>query len=452
MPKRNLLYIMALFVAAIGVVFIAHNGQTPSNGPRGTSGSTAVDEAMQKIRENYRQDVDERKLMEGAVGGMVGQLDPYCTYIPPDKVEQFNSRMLGNSRGVGLRVEIVDGVVTVIGPLVGSPAHRAGLRGGDRIESLNDRPLAGLTLEQVYELLDRGKDSKVVLVVRRGTERRTVNLEQAALAVETVQGLYRDAGGQWVYTMHPGPGVAYVRVREFVRSTPEELHAVLMGLGSPRGVILDLRDNPGGLLESAVAVANLFIAKGRIVTAVDRGGTPQHLDARPERTYNDKVPLVVLVNGHTASAAEIVAGSLWVHDRAVLVGTRTLGKGCVQSMFSLGDLGQMNLTTAEYYLAGGLPITRQPGSDMWGVDPNLQVMLLHEEQVADLRTRAEVMPTPPPATTTAASETIEQQMLRLDTQLSQALDLVQDSAEMQALTKQAAAARAKRLPTTLPAE
>jgi len=412
--------------------------------------------ALEQVRQKYHQPVDDRQLLQGAVAGMVERLDAYSTYIPPGEVGAFNHRLLGSGQGLGLRVEVADGHVVVIGPLMGSPAHRAGLRAGDVIESIDGTTLAGLSIDQVYKRLDDPSQPEARLIVLRGPKqpsRLQLTVPRVDLALETVQGLYRDVSGQWVHTLQAAPGVVYIRVREFVRSTPDDLHRVLTGLGTPRGIVLDLRDNPGGMMEAAVATANFFLAKGRIVTAHDRTQQPQAFDARRENLYSSSIPLVVLVNGRTASAAEIVAGALWVHNRAAVTGERTLGKGCVQSMISLGDLGQINLTTAQYTLAGGLSITRQPGGDVWGVEPHQAVSLLHEDQVAALRIRAEVIPSPTPTTAPAVvgtMERMEEKFLRLDTQLAQALTLVQDATEMKTLLKQGTAARAKRMPTTAP--
>ena len=470
MPKRNLIVILAMLTLAVTAFYVARSAPTsvPVDTPLPADLAPLAD-ALEQVRQKYHQPVDDRlhqKLHQGAVAGMVGQLDPYSTYIPPDQVEAFHQRLHGSGHGLGLRVEVSDGHVVVIGPLMGSPAHRAGLRGGDLIESVDDQPLAGLSIDQVYKRLDDPTHPQAALVIVRVGQRHPFTIPRADLALETVQGLYRDAAGQWVHIIQSAPGVAYIRIREFVRSTPEDLYRVLTNLGTPRGLLLDLRDNPGGTLEAAVATVNFFLAQGRIVTALDRSQKPLAFNARRENLYSDTVPLVVLVNGRTASAAEIVAGALWVHNRAAVTGERTLGKGCVQSMISLGDLGQINLTTATYYLQGGLSITRESGSDVWGIEPHQAVVLLHEAEVDALRIRAEVMPAPPAATPSPATaptgagsteraervERMEQKFLRLDTQLSQALNLVRDPPEMKRLIKQGATARIKRMPASMPKE
>ena len=457
MPKRNFIVILAMLVlAAAAFYFVRPAPPAPSPGtPTVPADLVPLANALEQVRQKYHHPVEDRKLLQGAVAGIVEQLDAYSTYIPPDEVGAFNLRLMGSEFGLGLRVEVADGHVVVIGPLLDSPAHRAGLRGGDVIESIDGTELAGLSIDQVYKRLDDPSQPQASLVVLRGRHRVTSTVPRVDLALETVQGLYRDGAGQWVHSLQAHPGVAYIRIREFVRSTPDDLHRVLTALGTPRGIVLDLRDNPGGMLEAAVATANFFLAKGRIVTAMDRSRQPQIFDARRDNLHNSTVPLVVLVNGRTASAAEIVAGALWVHNRAAVTGERTLGKGCVQSMISLGDLGQINLTTAEYTLAGGLSITREAGSDIWGIEPHQAVGLLHEDQVQALRIRGEVVPSPTPATVPArmeTTETMEQKFLRLDTQLAQALTLVQDAPEMKTLLKQGAVARTKRMPTSVPSK
>ena len=459
MPKRNLILVLGLLAAAAVIVLFAYDpgGQTAGNRPADNRQMEAVAQAIRVIKENYHKPVDDSQLSCDAVAGMVDGLDEFSSYIPPQQVDAFNHRMRGNDQGLGIRFEIINDAVVVIGPILGSPANREGIRTGDRIVSVDGRETAGLTLEEVQDALEGPGQDEVRLVIRRRERTLNVTLTRGRLPMESVVGLYRDRSGNWVHSLDAKRGLVYIRVKEFVPDTASELEKTLYRLGSPRGIVLDLRDNPGGLLPGAVEVANFFLKKGIIVRSVDRGGKPTEFFARSEETYSDTVPLAVLINGNTASAAEIVAGALWVHDRAVIVGTQSRGKGCVQTPFLLGEgLGQINLTTAEYYLEGSMPISRRAASRYWGVEPHRQAILVQAEELGRLRVRGEVLFQPTPETMPASWPANEQGMvavyLGLDTQLKQALALLADPAEMDTLIRQESKIRSSRRAVTAPAE
>lgn len=455
MPKRNLLLAALMLGAAISVIFMLRDrqGVAPSKDDPANP-MQPVGQALRIIKDNYHQPIGEDKLFRGAIGGMVESLDEFSSYVPPDKLAVFSGHINGSYHGLGLKVEMVDGAVVVIGPLMHSPAHRAGIRTGDRIVSIDGREVAGLMLAQVTELLDAGPKNTMTVVIQRGGRREPIPLTREDLPLESVVGLCRNHDGQWLHMVDPKNGLAYVRIREFTPQTVADLERVLRQLGNVRGLVLDLRDNPGGMLSSAVGTANMFLPKGRIVNSLDRSGNVQKYDARADLAWSPLIPMVVLVNGQTASAAEIVAGALWVHDRAVLVGTRTRGKGCVQSMFPLGPKwGQINITTAQYSLDGDWPISRRPGSDTWGIDPHVQAISLHEEKLADLRVRGEVLFLPTPETLPADwsgdnAAAMTGMFLKVDTQLNQALQLMGQEQEMKTLLKLAAQDRIKRKAAT----
>ena len=285
---------------------------------------------------------------------------------------------------------------------------------------------------------------------QRGGERRERDLARNEMELETVVGLFRTGQGRWVYALDAKEGIAYIRLREFCPKTAEQLEQVLRDLGNLRSIVLNLRGNPGGGLPSAVSGANLFLREGLIVKSVDRAGRREVYRARPEKTFSDAIPLVVLVNGQTASAAEIMAGSLWVHSRAVLVGARHWGKGCVQTLFPLAQ-GLISLTTSEYLLKGNIRISSRDG--IGGIAPDLPVVSEREDELEALRLRGEVLfqPTPEtmPATWPDGGEDLTPSFLSLDEPLTAAMKLLRDPLKYKALLKKAAHAQAT-MPATAP--
>ena len=451
MPKRNLIWVIALVVTAV-VTFQVSRPPPPVADPV-MEQLRPMAEAYRLIQDNSLLPVKDVDLLRGAAGGLAGAVDEFSTYIPADKVEAFGRRMEGKERGVGLRMDFLDGGAIVRGAMFGTPAYQAGLRAGDVLLSVNGSPVEHLTAAQVDGLLRDGPVGRTVrLEVQRADEApRVVALVCQDTPVETVVGLYRDAAGKWVYLADPNNRAAYFRIREFTPSTMEEFQTAYRQVDGMSGLILDLRDNPGGRLPSAVDVADLFLAQGTIVTVTDRVGQSRHYVARPEGTYPADLPVVVLIDGRTASAAEIVAGALREGRRAVLVGTRTRGKGYVQSMIQLpGDLGQINLTTSEWLLGEDRHISRRAGSETWGIDPHVGISVLpaKRQRLAMLRARCELpaadeekpsstrrTPAAMPATTeTAPNEpSIGVSLLEADAPLARAVELLRSPHDIQQL-------------------
>ena len=463
MPKRNLIWILSIVAAAVVTVWVTR--PPPHVTSPATKQFDGVLRTYRLIREEYYREVDEDDLGRGAVRGMVEALDEFTTYIRPEDVDAFNRRVAGERRGLGLRIELVEGRLTVVGPLKDSPAHKAGVRGGDRIIAIDGAEVDGLGLPEIQKLLTGEFGAKVELeLMRRGAdEPRTVTLTRSAFPVETIQGLCRTPGGQWIWTIEPEARIAYVRITEFVRDSAVRLRQVVGMLATPGGLILDLRDNPGGLPETAVETANLFLSEGVILRELTRKGGVREYAAHADGTYPRTVPIVVLVNARSASGAEIVAGALKMHHRAVLLGTRTRGKGCVQSMRPLPvGLGQINLTTKEFLLASGHPITRRAGSDVWGVDPHTEIILKpgQLEELRRLRWRAEVLPASVSSTTRPATVPATQpwrkalaEVLAVDAQLAAALRLMDEPEEFRQILDEARrAAEAEEEARRAPAE
>lgn len=462
MPKRNLIWILAVVAASLVTLLITRSQPRPGTVPPGEF--DPVSEAYRTIREHYLYPLDENELRRGAIGGMVSRLDEYSTYIPPSRAQAFADRMAGLAWGSGLKVEARGEEVVVVGPLAGSPAQNGPALRGDRILEIDCREASHLSQAGVEELLEDSPAASIrLLVLRADGKKEVLRCSRGKFPVESVQGLYRSSLGEWVYRIDPEGGVAYVRVREILPDTPESLRSALRQLEHVRSLIVDLRDNPGGDLLAAVDLANLLIPRGPIVTVVDRRGRTEHVASAAHQALGEQVRVVALIDENTASAAEIVAGALRYRDRGALVGQRTRGKGCVQSMIPLeGGLGRLNLTTAEFFVDPQRPIQRQKDSNAWGVDPHVEVELPAPlgSRLRVLRVRAEVLPPARPTTRSASTRATAEEadtgrlLLQLDPQLNQAIALANDPARIDDLLRRAARLREEartRPATTRPA-
>jgi carboxyl-terminal processing protease len=443
MPKRNLIWILAILAAAAVAAYVARSpvpaGRAPAQGE-----FSPVERTYQLIHDScYPAAEDNDALCRAAVRGMVSSLDEFSSYIPPEMSAQFESRVMGTAQGVGLRLESLNGAIGVAEVLPSSPARQSFIAVGERVLGIDGKPVASLTVEQAETLLAGKLGTKVELRIAPadGGEPRTVTLVRAKYPIETIEGLLRDESGRWICLIDAEDGIGYVRIREFTRDTAEKLKGLMRELPQTRSLVLDLRDNPGGLLPAAVEAADMFLRKGTIMTVVDRTGRHDRCVAREDGTLPD-MPLVVLVNARTASAAEIVAGSLRLQRRAVLVGTRTRGKGCIQSLLTLpGNLGQVNLTTAEFLVGDSRRIMRRPCGDSWGIDPHVEVVLSPTARTELDRLREKIEPAAPASKKTSPSVTSMsapqnprlRAMLRQDLPLARAVSLLRHPAEMEKL-------------------
>lgn len=375
MPKRNLIWIAVIVGAGVVTVLLTRTPPRPDDPDMARL--RPVSRAYRVLRERAYQAPSDGQLQQGAVRGMVEQLDEYSSYIPRDRVRSFLARMQGDMLCTGLVVATgANGLVEVVGSLPGSPAHEAGLTTSGRLVSVDGSDVATLSIDEIRGLLDapRVKPVEVVIADPNG-QKHTVDLPRRKRQVESVTGVGRADDGRWEYFLDAGRDLAYIRVREFLPRTAGEIQQALRELSGLQGLVLDLRDNPGGQLESGFAVANLFLRQGVIFTQVDSKSERSVHEARAGGTRPD-VPMVVLANDCTASAAEIVAGSVRLHARAVVVGTRTRGKGLVQSMMDLPDnMGLANITTGEFFIGLDVPVTRRPGATSWGVEPHVPLPL-----------------------------------------------------------------------------
>jgi len=337
-----------------------------------------IQDVLIEVRRSYVDELDDEKLkslQKAAIDGMLKELgDPYTNYIPLQQQDDFDKNVRGRYVGIGASVEIRDGWITIISPMAGSPALAAGIRAGDQIRAIDGVTTKDDLIDKSINRLMGTPDTKVAVTVHREgapeDETEEVMVTRGRIQVSTVEGVHR-VGEEWDYWLDPQARLAYVRIRQFTETTSGDLFEavktlVQSGLG---GIIIDLRFNPGGSLQSAIEISDLFVPEGVLVSVKGRG-REQEYTAHEQGTLPD-FPMVVLVNNQSASASEIVAGALQEDDRAIVVGTRTFGKGLVQDVRALrSGAGQLKITTAAYYLPSGRNIHKWPESKTWGVDPD----------------------------------------------------------------------------------
>ncbi|MCE9625359.1 MAG: S41 family peptidase [Deltaproteobacteria bacterium] len=311
------------------------------------------------VEKDYVEPVDGQNLVYGAIKGMLGTLDPYTVFLTPDVYKELKVDTMGRFGGVGIEITLQNGVLTVVSPIEDSPAERAGVKSGDKIVKINGTITKGMNLADAVRRMRGGKNSKLVLTLwREGLAKPfDVSLTREEIKIKSVR------------SEMLGDGIGYVRIASFQENTAEELKKALEQLsqsGKLKGLIIDLRNDPGGLLEQAIDVSNLFIKSGTIVSTRARTGPIEYRSANGEAPYAD-LPLAVLINKGSASASEIVAGALQDDKRAKLFGTQSFGKGSVQTVIDLGEDTGVKLTIARYFTPSGKSI------DHTGVTPDYVV-------------------------------------------------------------------------------
>lgn len=375
-----------------------------------------------QVSTNYVDSVDESKLEAAAVNGMLGQLDPFTVYIPPANQEEFDRMLEGSFKGVGIQLnQRDDGKIEVVTPIDGSPAFKAGVQAGDVIVKVNGESVEGIRLENITKKITGPLGSKVTLTVRHEGDKEDTELTMTReeIVVPTVKGYSRKGDNTWDYYVSDDPKIAYLRITQFTPDTFEKVKTALTPLlaDGMRGMILDLRWNPGGRLDEAVKIVDLFVKEGVIVSTKGRN-RPERVETATSAGTLPYFPMVVLVNEHSASASEIVAGSLLDNHRALVVGTRTYGKGSVQELIPLeGNNGELKLTVAYYYLPSGRLVHRKKDATDWGVQPQIVVPMddATEKKVAQDRYEQELFHRPMAKVTTqptthAATQPVDTQL------------------------------------------
>ncbi len=312
------------------------------------------------LQKNYVDEVENKKLFKGAINGMLNSLDPHSSYLDKEDFNELKSETRGDFEGIGVSISVKDGVLTVVSAIEGAPADKAGVKPGDQIIRINNQPTENMTFDDTVKLLRGKRDSKVNLSIHRPGENKlkTFEITRGVIPLNSVKSM-------WI-----NDNILYLRITNFIASTDKDVQKELTEATKEeklQGLILDLRNNPGGLLKQAVAVSDLFLDKGVIVST--RGREPrQNSTFRAHKNgFTNSFPMVVLIDNGSASAAEIVAGALKDNKRAITAGTTTFGKGSVQTVIPLANGAGIRLTTARYYTPSGRSIQET------GIKPDIVV-------------------------------------------------------------------------------
>ncbi len=317
-------------------------------------------EVLRQVEENYVEPQETKKLIEGAIKGMMQSLDPHSTYMTKEEHDDLRVETQGSFTGVGMQITVKDDVLTVISPIEDTPAYKAGIKSGDRILKIDDKTTIDMTSTEAVKLIRGPKGSTVKITIsRKGVDKPLVfNLIRDIIPLQSVRSYRLD---------HE---IGYVRITNFQGNTTEELLTAIDKLEKEKpvkGLILDLRDNPGGLLIQAIGVSDVFLESGAIVSTKGRISEQDIVESATKSPSDRTWPMVVVVSGGSASASEIVAGALQDNKRALILGTKTFGKGSVQTIVPLSDGSGLRLTTARYYTPSGRSI------QVSGIDPDIEL-------------------------------------------------------------------------------
>ena len=376
MKRQQVALVLAAFA---GGALVSHLGHARE--PALSAGSSPYKRlrvfarALSYIESSYVEPVGEQKLVYGAVRGMLQSLDPHSSFLSPQEFRELREDTEGEFTGVGIEIEVEDGYLTVIAPIEGSPAAAAGIKSGDRIVKIDGSPAEGFSILDSAKRLRGKPGTDVTLTIeRRGWKApQDFKLTRAHIKLNSVDGRLL------------APGYGYIRLRQFVQGAAADTSAAIHKLesdnkGPLRGIVLDLRDNPGGLLDEGTGVADLFLSDGQVVSTRGRGGVMlDDVRAGSREDVAVGVPMVVLVNEGSASASEIVAGALQDRGRAAILGTQSFGKGSVQTVIPLDDGSALKLTIARYYTPGGRSIQGR------GITPDMIVEQLDSDELKKVR-------------------------------------------------------------------
>ncbi len=414
MRKQLTAIIPALALGAL-LSLVLHRGPPDDSDARGPDRwDKLLVEGRRRILNEYVEDIDEEVLYQGAIDGMLEALDPYSQYIHQEDVLAFDQSFDGKYGGVGIIIEKSSQGLEVVSPMVDTPAFRAGIMPGDQVVAVDGFPLAEASINEAIHRIKGPMGTSVqltVLPIRSGESTRIVTLERAEIPLQSVRGST---------VIDSQAGIGFLRITAFQRNTPEEFDAALQPLleAGIRGLIIDLRNNPGGSLRASAEIADRFVSSGVLVSTRGRNEA-EEWPARSQNAIED-LPLMVLINAGSASASEIVGGALQDHRVAQLVGTRSYGKGSVQRTWDLGD-GKLKLTVAHYFTPNGRLLHKTEAAaeaGTWGLEPDIVVELSEEEERARIEavSREELERTKAAATGDPGPEPF------LDRQLQAALD------------------------------
>ena len=430
LSKRRLLVLAAMILGAFSALFLIAplTTKAQSNNEETYRQLTLFGDVFQRVREDYVEEVSDQDLVEAAINGMLTSLDPHSAYLPDDNFQKMQVQTRGKFGGLGIEITMENGFVKVVSPIDDTPADKAGILPEDLIISVDGESIVGLTLNDAVEKLRGPIGSNVKISVQRAQDEPfEVNIIRDEIKIRSVRSrLYETIG--------------YIRITTFSEQTSPGLQKAMDDLQAETvegltGLVLDLRNNPGGLLSEAIRVSDAFLEKGEIVSTRGRGKNDiQHAYARPG-DISDGLPLVVLINSGSASASEIVAGALKDHRRAVVMGTRSFGKGSVQTITPMPGHGAMRLTTALYFTPSGVSIQAK------GISPDIEVALARIEKLEGGLVREEDLRgaldnqkdgAEPTADNTASEE--PKDPIEIDYQLARAVDLLRGLSVFNALS------------------
>src|SRR3954471_7522439 len=365
--KRRLLFPVGALIGASLVTLVSQTHVLP----RAVAASSEMyrqlglfGDVFEKVRTDYVERPDEAKLIEGAINGMLTSLDPHSSYMSPKEFREMQTETHGEFGGLGIEVTMEEGFIKVVAPIDETPAARAGILANDIITQIDGEPVQGLTTDQAVDKMRGPVSSSVKLTIQRKDKKEPLEVK---LTRETIR-------IRPVRARTEGDDIGYLRITQFNEQTYAALRTAIetikkeVGQDKLKGYVIDLRNNPGGLLDQAIMVSDAFLTKGEIVSTRGRNAEEtQRYNAKPGDLTKGK-PLVVLINGGSASASEIVAGALQDHKRATVLGTRSFGKGSVQTIIPLGGNGAVRLTTARYYTPSGRSIQAK------GIEPDVEIL------------------------------------------------------------------------------
>ncbi|MEW5838730.1 MAG: S41 family peptidase [Pseudomonadota bacterium] len=365
------------FGLTFGVGVFAQKDAAVSN-DAGASDALPLDELRTftevygRIKDDYVEGTEDKKLLTQAIRGMLSGLDPHSSYLDPEEFKELRQGTTGTFGGLGIEVGMEDGFVKVIAPIDDTPAQRAGLKAGDLIIKLDEKPVQGMTINDAVKVMRGEPGTKIKLTVARKGVNKPLEftLERAIIRVQSVKSRMLT------------PGFGYVRITQFQSQTEQQMLKAIEKLkeeagGSLKGLVLDLRNNPGGVLQGSVGVADAFLNDGLVVYTDGRVKDAKMRYSAHAGDVLDGAPLVVLVNGGSASASEIVAGALQDQKRAIIMGSKTFGKGSVQSIQELANGGAIKLTTARYFTPSGRSIQAE------GIVPDIELPALKVDAIED---------------------------------------------------------------------
>ncbi len=374
--KKLFLDIIIVSLLMAGILFFQGSGRDVKAGTNDFYQNIEVfTEVLRQIEKNYVEPQDSKKLIYGAIKGMVQSLDPHSSFLTKDEHKELLIETRGSFSGIGIEITIRDNIITVVSPIEGTPAYNAGIQAGDKIIRIDNNPSTEMTLIDAVKLIRGPKGTDVKLTIRREGAGKPLEFTITRDVIPLIS----------VRNYLLTPKIGYIRISNFQSKTTDDLASALEKLEKNRklkGLILDLRNNPGGLLTQAIKVSDLFLDSGLIVSTKGRDPS-QDIEVSAHKNENERnYPIIVLVNGGSASAAEIVAGALQDNKKALILGTKTFGKGSVQTILPLSDGSGLRLTTAKYYTPSGRSI------QLSGISPDIKLRYIPPDKKEENKRRS----------------------------------------------------------------